>query len=647
MIVPKLPMLAAAFAVGMAAPAHGQATANATEGAADAFGYKKGDESVGIYDEFSVRGFNLEVAGNYRVNGTYFVRNSGVSSFFLDSTTVRVGHNTLGSLLPGPLGLVDYRLRDPAQGEPSLVTFERDTSGGLHADFHYKHRSKDERASYSLGLGLVANLGNEQGGDGGRSLLVGGATRQQLGSAIARLFGGEYQYRRPSRFRVIPGLDALPPDIERGRYIGQPWSMEEGQRRIAGILVDHGESEDFGVGGTLVFSQEDPTRGFRQFLSDVGPNGTARITMLAIPQQRSTSWSGELRAHRQWSAGRTKHRLDLMVRGRRSRARLGGSQVIDLGRAPFGDPAAPAPEPDMSGAAAQLHDRVDQWGVGIAYRTVIGDRLSINSGLLRTDYRKIVDTGADRSSSRVKPWLYNVGVSWQPLARLDLYATYSRGLVEAGVTPANAANRDTVLPAVEAKQAELGLRYRIGDALTLVLGAFDTRKPYIGIDGNSGIYGELGRVRHRGVELSLAGKPMTSLSVVLGGVLLDPRIDGPLVDAGQIGVRPVAVPRLRAIANVDYALPGIKGLSIDAGLTHVASRPAHSLPGVAGEQLTVPSMTKLDLGLRYRFALAQRPLIVRAQILNITDEFDWDVDSSESLTYSAPRQARVALTAEF
>ena len=51
-----------------------QADANATRAAGDAFGFRSGDDSVGIYDETSVRGFNLEAAGNYRVNDSYFVR---------------------------------------------------------------------------------------------------------------------------------------------------------------------------------------------------------------------------------------------------------------------------------------------------------------------------------------------------------------------------------------------------------------------------------------------------------------------------------------------------------------------------------------------------------------------------------------------
>jgi iron complex outermembrane receptor protein len=135
--------------------AFAQATANPVTSADDAFGFTIGEESVGIYDASSVRGFDLEAAGNYRVNGSYFVKSSGVSSFFLDRTTVRIGLNTLNVDLPGPSGVVDFKLRDPVAGEPSLLTSGLDEYEQPYMDLLLKGRSADGRLSGALGLGLV------------------------------------------------------------------------------------------------------------------------------------------------------------------------------------------------------------------------------------------------------------------------------------------------------------------------------------------------------------------------------------------------------------------------------------------------------------------------------------------------------------
>jgi hypothetical protein len=153
--------------------AFAQADANPVKSASDAFGHRRGDEAIGLYDERSVRGFSLEAAGNYRLNGTYFVKNSGVSNIFIDSSTVRIGYNTLATLLPGPSGLVDYKLRDPQPGEKSLLTLTYDVYGQPIAELNLRHGSASGNSSYSVGISRNFDLRNAQGGTGGEDLLAG------------------------------------------------------------------------------------------------------------------------------------------------------------------------------------------------------------------------------------------------------------------------------------------------------------------------------------------------------------------------------------------------------------------------------------------------------------------------------------------
>lgn len=638
---------AAGFALAAADRADAQANANAVTGADDAFGFRKGDEAVGIYDETSVRGFSLEAAGNYRVNGSYFVKNSGVSAFFLESTTVQIGYNTLNVALPGPSGIVNYRLRDPARGEPSSLTLGIDVFSQPYAELLVKHRTADDKASFSIGVGRVFDLRDAQGGRGGNSLLIAGAARLTIGPVVGRLFAGEFQYERAGQFRVVPSGDALPPRIERGRHLGQDWAREEGQRRIAGILVDAQLARRVGLGATAVFSQEDPSRAFTQLLTSPDASGTTTASVIALPQQRSTAWSGELRAHWQPTAGTFAQRFDLSVRGRRQRGRIGGAQIVALGRVPFGIRPAVAKAPELRDADARLLDEVDQYGIGLSYRASWRDRLRVNLGVLRTEYAKrfVAADGSGRES-RVKPWLYNAGMTWDVARDFQLYGSYSRGLEEAGVAPAVASNRNEVLDAIIVTQREIGLRYAPSKSVSLVVAGFDTRKPYAGIDSMTGAYRFLGQVQHRGIEASLSGRPAPGLSIVLGGVVLDPRLTASGADT--LGRQPVAVPRLRAIANVDYALPWVPGLSLDVGLTHVGSRPARSrVTGPGADQLKIDALTVLNLGIRYGFRAGGSDLVLRAQLLNAFDQYSWEVNASETLAYSAPRRARVVLTALF
>jgi iron complex outermembrane recepter protein len=640
------------FMVGVtcvvAEPALAQATSNATVVADDAFGYKVGDDTVGIYDQSSVRGFDLESAGNYRIDGNYFVKSSGVSNFFVESTAVRIGYNTLRLNLPGPSGVVDYRLRDPARGEPSLLTAGLDEYGQPYLDLNYRHRTADNRFSTSLGLGMVFNSRDQQGGEG-RSWLVAGTARANIGaSGRVRMLFGEYDYRRQGQFRVALNGAALPARIARGRYLGQDWAQERGQRRIAGLLGDVGLGAGWSVGGIAMFSQEDPTRAFSQFFTDSRADGTVRSTLIASPQQRATAWSGGARLSWEGRSGAIAHRISALGRQRRSRSLFGGDTIIDLGRVVYGEASAQAPVQDTSAERADLKDAVDQWGVGLAYQASWRDALRVNLGILRSDYRKTFDTPAGRTSNRSVPLLYNLGILARVTPQLESYASYSRGLEESGTAPASASNRNAVLNAIIVTQAELGVRYAPRPGVTAILAGFETRKPYAGLDGTTNIYQLIGSTRHRGIEASLSGQVAPGLSVVAGAVYISPRLSGAAVDQGLIGRLPVGVPSWRAIGNASYAIPAVKGLSVDLGLTYTGQQAALSKVDVtARRQIMLPATFVADAGVRYRLRLGDHPLTVRLQVLNLGNVYAWQVNGSETLDYSAPRRFRLAVTGEF
>jgi iron complex outermembrane receptor protein len=137
--------------------------------------------------------------------------------------------------------------------------------------------------------------------------------------------------------------------------------------------------------------------------------------------------------------------------------------------------------------------------------------------------------------------------------------------------PANAVNRNSAPPALRTSQRDAGIRYAILPRLSLVAGVFDVRKPYFNLDPDR-VFRELGTVRHRGIELSLAGQPIEGLSVVAGAVFLDADVSGEAVDLGIIGPKPVGTTGRIIRANFDYRLPFFEPLSVDLGITNQAGR---------------------------------------------------------------------------
>ena len=632
-------LCAGIFPVGAA---HAQANANAITGANDAFGFKRGDEAIGIYDEASARGFNLESAGNYRFHGSYFVKNSGVSSSFLESTSVRIGFNTLAVTLPSPSGVIDYKLRDPAIDDPSLATIGLDAFTQPYAEILLKHRSTSRPASGTIGVSFVPQLKDAQGGSGGGSLLIGGTARYFPGPVSVQIFGGEYRYERPSQFRLVTDSDLLQRQMSRGRFIGVDGLNDQGQRRIAGALADVAVSGELGVGVTSVFSQEDPTRSYLTLFGDLGSDDTIDATIIATPAQRTTSISSELRAY--WTSNngddRT-HRIDLLGRLRQTKSKFGGATVRHLGRVAFNE-RLPGRSSDFSpSGSADLRDDISQVGAGLAYRAVVG-RVRLNAGMLKTFYDKRV-SGADIPESRLETtdWLYNFSAAYELGKSIEVYAGYSRGPEEAGVAPASAPNRYEVLAPATARQLEAAVIVRPIPEMKLVIGAFDLQRGYFGTEGPGQPYTRLGQVRHRGVELSAAGSPTNGLTVILGGVWLDPTVKVESANHAD-EFRPIGVPRIRFLASADYRLIG--KVHADAAIQFTGSRQATH--DVAGQSVRVPSSVNINAGLRAPLRLSGVNSTIRLQVLNLLNDFTWDVTSAGTMTYSPSRRLRLVLTSE-
>jgi iron complex outermembrane receptor protein len=142
--------------------------------------------------------------------------------------------------------------------------------------------------------------------------------------------------------------------------------------------------------------------------------------------------------------------------------------------------------------------------------------------------------------------------------------------------------------------------------------------------------------------LSLAGTLAKGLTIVAGGILVDPKISGPEVDAGRIGPRPMGSFRKRAIFNLDWKPVGQEAWSFDFALEGVSPETANRLntAETGGRQ-------SVNLGTRYRFELAGSKFMLRGQILNILDHYGWRVNSSGGYSFSLPRTIYVQMIADF
>lgn len=637
----RLVLLAIVFCVIITRAPAADPAGNVVKQAADAFGLRVGNESIGLYSEDAVRGFSPEVAGNTRLEGLFFRPAGSLTDRAVDSASIRVGLSNIGQLFPAPSGIADLALRDPGQANGLAATMGIDPYLSPYLELDGDLSTLDGRWTLATGLGLYPDINAQRGNDARYAtvaLIPRWRPSDQL--TLTAFLDMERGRDEEATATLLPEGGHLPPRASRRRFTGQEWADYGFDSRNAGLIADAGLGEGLTLRTGLFHSLYEMKEDAFPLLEGIDDGGQGDMLLLLFPPSRSTAWSGESQLSQVWSANRARHTVTGVLRGLSTRDRSGGEVELPLG--PWHvDEVRPLPRPALSFDRPQSRDRVRQWTGGLAYRLEWAGRLDVSAGLQKAHYRK-TSQGEDNALARggSEPWLYNGLAAWRFDGDVTVYASYARGLEEAGSPPVTAVNRNSMLPAVLTTQRELGMKLPLA-LLDLSASLFDVRRPYAGLDG-ADFYGFLGQVRHRGIEASLSGEPVPGLSVVLGAVLLDPSVRGGEVAAGLIGRRPVGQRKLHWQASLDYAPPGWVGGSVDLAIDHQGATTARS-----DNLADAPAMTVVDLGFRQEFLLLGHDATLRFQVLNLFDVYGLEVVDDGEYSPIRRRGWRLALGQRF
>ncbi|HEX8622306.1 MAG TPA: TonB-dependent receptor [Allosphingosinicella sp.] len=635
-----------AILLASAAPALAQrADENAVRAADDAFGTSVGNEKIGLYGANDVRGFSPVTAGNIRLEGLSVTEHGGFTSRIVSASTIRVGLTAQGYPFPAPTGIADYSLRSSGNEAVLSPALYLGPYGTMGLDLDAQLPIVRDRLSVAAGLSY--RYEENFPGEDGTILMAGAVVRWRPAERIeVKSFYGRHDVIDDRDVPAIfTGGPYLPPKIER-RYFGQDWNKSGFSRQFYGGVGSARLSESWQVRAGLFRWETDAKLDLVELHRDVQPDGSAQRQLVATRDQTAASTSGELRSSWSLAEGSRRHIVHLALRGRHTRRAYGGADVSDLGPARIGTRSA-APEPDYA-FGPLTRDEVRQVTAGIGYELRWPGTGELSLGVQKAGYEKqVLIPGLPALTTKDSPWLYNGTVAVYLADGLAAYAGYTRGLEESGVAPPNAVNRNSAPPALRTSQRDLGIRFALSPRLSLVAGLFDVRKPYFNVDPDR-LYRQLGTVRHRGVELSLAGQPVEGLSLVAGAVFLDAEVSGPAVDLGIIGPKPVGTSARTIRANLDYRLPFFQPLSVDLAITSLAGRvaSAREYAELGGRQLTTAPRTTVDIGARYRFKAGGAPVTLRAQVTNLFDVYGWDVSPSSAFRFSDARRFLLSLAAD-
>jgi iron complex outermembrane receptor protein len=614
------------------------APATATSAAEDAFGERVGIDQIGLYGESQARGFDLQSSGAYRIDGAYFVRAAPLSDSVASGLSVRVGVAATALDLPSPSGVVVYRLREPGPANALTVT----TGLREYETPHLELLGTVVNRSGSLGViahALIRPHVNYPLGQKGPAHNAGAVVRWRPDEATSlRIFGAYAITRYDGSFAVVPADAAVPPPVRPRHDYSPAWAKADAQDLTGGLLFHHGW-EGWSLDLSAIRSTNRANRSDFTILA-TDRDGDVVSTLYYTPPVETSADSGEIRLARTFAALGARHRIGIAARYRRSLVERAAATPFAAGTFTLRDGPAEVPQPTLPIAVPRGEDVVRQSIFSATYGIEFSDRAQLRLGAHRSRYDKRVLDFDDRASRRVQDtWLYNASVTWRPWRGLRLFASYVTGLEEVGVAPTSATNRGEVLPPVEARQTEVGARYELASGLNLIVAGFDIRKPTYGLRGD-GAFALVGDVRHRGFEMSVAGRIGSGTKAVLGALILKPRVGGALVETGLVGRTPAGISRFNFIASVEQRLGS--AWSADAQFKYDGPREIDS-----ANSAKAPGVAILDLGAGWDLGAVGVPASLRVQLLNVANAHGYYATASGFLGPLWSRTFRVLLTANF
>jgi iron complex outermembrane receptor protein len=395
-----------------------------------------------------------------------------------------------------------------------------------------------------------------------------------------------------------------------------------------GALVKSALGDHWKLAAGLFHSLERDPLGYQPYLT-LTTNQTADSVMDVAPPFTADSTSGEMRLFRAFTNGTHRQQLQFAVRGRAVEREFGGDAITDLGtialsnQARFAQPAVAFAPPSR--------DVTRQLGLGLTFEERWQDVGSFAVGVLNDHYRRtVLVPPVTVDTNRTSRWLLNLRLEIDHGRDLIFYGSFVQGLEDSALAPVSAKNRNEPPPAMRTWQVDGGIRWAPSARLQLILGAFDIHKPYFNVDADN-VYTLLGRVQQRGLETSLSFND-GGLTVLVGGVLLKPRVDRVIPEPGATGNIPLGPVPLTLTANVDYAPPGWGPWAASLQWNRLSPRVA-----TTDNSTYLPELATLAAGVRYHWTLRAHPWTVRLDGFNLTDARGLHVSS---LDVVLPEQGR-------
>ena len=620
---------------------------------------------VGYYENFVIRGFALNPASSYKINGRTITGEQNVALENKQQVEVLKGLAGLQSGVSEPGGLVNYVSKRPEnvrsvtvstneQGERYLAT---DIGGWLGAEQQ---------------VGVRINLAHEDirsyvdHADGKRDFASLALDWNISPNALLQL-NAEYQDREQ---HSVPGYQLLggtsvPRHVSPEDMLAyQSWSNPVGIRslNLDGLFeyrFNDAWKASFSASRSRVVIDDYSTFAW-------GCYGAASCANTAVPNHFSAEGDYDIADYRspddtrsneeaqaalngQFDTGFLKHDLTFGTTAFRRLVDRRKSVNEYIGEGNIYEPT-PVLEP-YDGPLGHTYRRLDSRQYGLfasdrisfneQWQTVLGGRQ------VRLDEETYNQSGATTRHTQRSVFLPQAALIYKPRPDTSLYASYSKGLSLGGEAAWFSSNADEVLPPTTSRQLEVGIK-RDFQRLSLTAALFqisqDLQYNRPNDDGTT-TFVQQGKQKNVGIELSANGRVTSDLQVSASVAAIRARVSDSGTDSYD-GHQAINVPKLRASLHGDYSVPGIPGLALLGGVQYSASKYANREATVKVDDYAV-----FDAGARYTTRVGDYATVLRLTVDNLFDKRYWrDVGESAGDGYlflGAPRTARLSATVNF
>ncbi len=620
---------------------------------------------VGYYENFVVRGFSLNSASSYKINGRTITGEQNVALENKQQVEVLKGLSGLESGVSEPGGVVNYVTKRPENVRSVTVSTNQDGERYMATDLGGWFGSEQQ-------FGLRTNLAHEDirsyvdHADGKRDFASLALDWIISANSLLQL-NAEYQNREQ---HSVPGYQLLgnselPHDVN-------PHDMLAYQNGSNPVGI-----ESLNLDGLFEYSFNDSWKAdFSASRSKVviddysnfawGCYGSASCATAAVPNYFSPEGDYDIYDYRSPDDTRRNDEAQATLNGLFNTGSLGHDltigtsafrRVVDqrdainewIGTGNIN--SEPAQFTPWSGELNDSYRRLDsrQYGLFATDRITFNDQWQTVLGgrEVRLDEKTFDSAGDTTRHTKQSKFLPQAALIYKPRLDTSLYVSYSKGLSLGTQASWFSTNAYEILPPTTSRQIELGIK-RDWTRLSVTAALFQISQDYQYTQPNDDgtfTYVQAGKQKNTGLELSANGHVTSNLQVSASLAAIRARVEESGTDAFE-GHQAINVPKLRATLHGDYSIPGVPGLAVLGGVQYSGSKYANREGTVKAGDYAV-----FDLGGRYSTKVGDYDTVLRLTVDNLFDKRYWrDVGEYMGDAYlfqGAPRTARLSATVNF